>query len=97
MSDYIAGRSAEQLQRGAGLGRRLLDSLMGDRTNNGPGRTTTADLPPAQKFPVRPMLDDGSAVVPGATGAPMLPGSRRIGLGDGEPGYTTAEDFEGID
>lgn len=96
MTGYIAGQSAEQLQR-PGIGRRLLDSLLGDRAANGPGRTTTADLPPAQVFPTRPSLDAVDAAVPGATGAPMLPGSRRLGLGDGEPGWATAQDFEGID
>lgn len=86
---YIAGRSAEQTQRP----RSLLASLLTQLVGNGPGRTTDADLPPAQLFPSRPAIDD--AVVPSSTGSELLPGRiRSPGVGDGEPGATNPVDFD---
>ena len=87
---YVAGRSAEQLQR-PGLARRLLDSLRTDNPGNAPaaGRTTTADLPLPQLIAPRPSLMVG-AVVPGATGAPRLPSRNTGAWTDGE----TPNDFD---
>jgi hypothetical protein len=77
---YIAGASAEQLQR-PGIGRRLLESLGLGAVANGPRATSTADLPPAQIIPARPTLEGADVVVPDSTGAPMLPGRYGYGLG----------------
>lgn len=91
---YIHGGVGPEMHQQQGAGRRLLDSLLATRVANGPGRTTTADLPPLQKFPSRPRLIDGDAVVPGSTGGELLPGRLRLGVSDGEPGAANANDFD---